>query len=322
MTGNLFAVPVTSPEKIFSLRENSFANDLFIAAVSYFDIFNWLNRFPSDIDTICNSLSIKKRPADVMMTLLKAYGFIKEKNKKYYLSDISRHYLTKESSFDLTSYISSLKNRPICWEMKKVMQTGKPANWAAAKNGKDWAASMEDDEFAESFTAGMNSRGAYLANGVLVAVDLKGYKKVLDIGGASGIYSAVLLNRYPNLVATIFEKPPVARVARYSINKLNLSRRIAVIAGDMFQDDLPGGHDVHFISHVLHDWDFKEVRTILKNSYDNLSPGDNHYPRCPHQPSQVRPAFRGRILGASHVFVRRQMLFGRRDEGYPGRNRI
>ena len=45
--------------------------------------------------------------------------------------------------------------------------TGKPANWAAAKDGKDWASSMEDDAFAASFSAGMNSRGAYLASGVV-----------------------------------------------------------------------------------------------------------------------------------------------------------
>jgi cyclopropane fatty-acyl-phospholipid synthase-like methyltransferase len=65
----------------------------------------------------------------------------------------------------------------------------------------------------------------------------------------------------------------VDKVAKYSVDKLRLSRRINVVAGDMFQDALPRGYDVHFISHVLHDWDLPEVRTVLKNSYDNLNPG-------------------------------------------------
>jgi hypothetical protein len=41
----------------------------------------------------------------------------------------------------------------------------------------------------------------------------------------------------------------------------------------MFRDSLPQGYDVHFLSHVLHDWDLPEVKTVLKNSYKNLSPG-------------------------------------------------
>jgi SAM-dependent methyltransferase len=266
-------IPGTSPERIFNLRESSFACDLFITAVSYFDFFNWLDKNPSDVATICDSLKIKERPADVMLTLFKAYGFIKEEKGKYYLSTVSRDYLVQESGFDLTSYVSSLKNRPICEDMKKVLLTGKPANWAASKSGQDWATSMTDDSFAESFTAGMNSRGAYLAGGLLKAIDLSGYRKILDIGGASGIYSAALIENNPNLGATIFEKPPVDKVAAYSINRLNMNDRIDVFPGDMFRDDFPKGYDVHFLSHVLHDWDTREVKTVINNSFRTLNPG-------------------------------------------------
>jgi predicted O-methyltransferase YrrM len=132
---------------------------------------------------------------------------------------------------------------------------------------------MADDSFAESFSAGMNSRGAYLANGLVKAIDLSGHQKLLDIGGASGIYSIILSGNFPNLNATVFEKPPVDKVARYSINKFGLNKRIGVVAGDMFQDSLPKGHDVHLISHVLHDWGLKEVKSVLKNSFENLNSG-------------------------------------------------
>jgi predicted O-methyltransferase YrrM len=273
MTKKKIAIPGISPELIFRLRESSFANDLFITAVSYFDFFNFLKKHPSDFDSISDSLNIKRRPLDVMLTLFKAYGFIIEKDNKYFLSDISDGYLTRESSFDLSSYVSSLKDSPVCSEMKKVLFTGKPANWAAGKNTKQWIDSMESDEFAESFTVGMNSRGAYLANGLLNVVDLKKNNKILDIGGASGIYSITLLINYPDLNATVFEKPPVDKLAQYTINKFGLNKRMNVAPGDMFKDNLPGGYDVHFISHVLHDWDFNEVKSVLSNSFENLQPG-------------------------------------------------
>jgi hypothetical protein len=267
------SIPKTSPELIFELRESAFANDLFIAAVSHFDFFNFLGKHPSDFDEISKSLDIKKRPLDVMLTLFKAYGFIVEKDKKYYLSDISNDYLTGQSSFDLSSYVSSLKDNPVCNEIVKVLISGKPANWAASKKNKKWVDSMESDDFSQSFTEGMNSRGEYLANGLLNKVDLCKYSKILDIGGASGIYSVILLVNNPNLSAAIFEKPPVDRLAQYTIDKFGLGSRMNVISGNMFEDKFPTGYDVHFISHVLHDWDFKKVRFILKNSFENLKSG-------------------------------------------------
>lgn len=269
----MLEIPKVSPKRIISLRESAFAYDVFIMAVSYLDFFNKLNENPSDISGICRQFDIQERPADVMLTLFKAYGLIKEKSKKYYLTDTAKTYLLKESDFDLTSYITSLKDRPICLDILKVFRTGKPANWAAAKNGQDWATSMENDEFAASFSSAMNSRGAYLAAGLLKALDLTGYKKVLDVGGASGVYTAAIVKAFPHLKGTVFEKPPVDKAARYSLKKMGMEGRVGIVAGDIFQDHLPKGHDVHFISHVLHDWDVPECRTILKNSYENLEPG-------------------------------------------------
>jgi hypothetical protein len=255
MDKKMFAIPQASPAKIINIRESAFAYDLFITAVGHLDFFNRLNEAPFSIVEICSLFKIKERPADVMLTLFKAYGFIKEKGKKYRLTDTARTYLLKKSSFDLTSYVTSLKDRPVCMDILNVLRTGKPCNWAAAKSGKDWASSMEDNAFAESFSSAMNSRGAYLASGLVKALDLTGHKKVLDIGGASGIYTAALLTAFPHLKGTVFEKPPVDKVAKYSLNKLGMGNRVSIIPGDVFKDSLPKGHDVHFISHVLHDWD-------------------------------------------------------------------
>jgi len=266
-------VPITSPELIFRLRDSSFANDLFIAAVGYFDFFNFIRKHPSDIEGISRSLKIKKRPLDVMLTLFKAYGFIEEKDNRFYLSDIADDYLSSKSFFDLSYYVGSLKDRPACMEMRKVLITGKPADWAAIKKREDWATSMENIDFARSYSSGVNGRGAYLAKGLANAVDLSKYKKLLDIGGSTGIYSATLLEKYPNLKAAVFEKPPVNKIAEFLIKKSRLKDRINVITGNMFKENFPENYDVHLLSHVVHDWDFDKIRYILESSYKSLNPG-------------------------------------------------
>ncbi len=265
--------PKTSPETIFRLRDGSFADDLFITAVAHLDFFNQLAETSLDLSGICKLFDIRPRPADVMLSLFKSYGFVEETGFRFSLTDTARTYLTKESRYDLTSYVDSLKARPICADMLRVLRTGETANWAAARSGEAWAKAMEDEEFAASFTAGMNSRGAYLAAGLAGAFDFSDSRRLLDIGGATGIYAQVVLEDNPHMTAGVFEKPPIDQLARQSAEKSGLTDRLKVIAGDMFRDELPGGYDVHLLSHILHDWDVPQVTVILQNSYRNLAPG-------------------------------------------------
>ena len=41
----------------------------------------------------------------------------------------------------------------------------------------------------------------------------------------------------------------------------------------MFTDPFPEGHDLHLLSHVLHDWDEPRVRALLTASHMALTPG-------------------------------------------------
>lgn len=175
---------------MFRLRDSIYAADLFTAAVAHLNFFSWLEKNPSDIKEICSSLQIKERPADVMITLFKALNLIEEKDNRFYLKTLAKEYLIDSSECNLIPYISSLKERPICYDMLKVLKTGKPASWAAAKDEQEWASAMKDDNFAEKFTAGMDSRGAYLAPALIEKIDLSDYYSLLDIAGASGIYAA------------------------------------------------------------------------------------------------------------------------------------
>ncbi len=263
----------TDPSNLLRLRDSVFASDLFIAAVGHLNFFSWLDKNPADMDSICSSLQIEKRPADVMVTFFKSLDLLEEKQGLFCLTQLAKEHLTESSPWHLGPYISSLKDRPICRDMLEVLRTGKPANWAAGKDDQQWAIAMEKDDFAETFTAAMDSRGAYLAPLLAQRVDLSKHHKLLDIAGASGLYAAAIISQQPHISATIFEKPPVDNIARYSVNKRKLSDKISVVAGDMFEDEFPGGFDVHLFSNVLHDWGSNEVTKLLHNSYRHLEPG-------------------------------------------------
>jgi SAM-dependent methyltransferase len=254
-------------------RDSAFSADLLIAAIGYVDFFNWLKNNPSSPEEICASLHLAERPVDVMLTFFCSIGLIKQAGKKYRVSRNGCTYFIRGSKYDMTGYFHSLRERPICRDIVSVLRTGAPLNWAGAPDKDEWARAMANEEFAEDFTSAMDSRGAVLAPILAGKISCRKYTSLLDVAGASGIYSCALVKANPRLRATVLEKPPVDVCARKAILKEGLSNKISVLAADMFSDPWPGGFDMHLLSHVLHDWDGQDVRYLLKQSFNTLKPG-------------------------------------------------
>jgi predicted O-methyltransferase YrrM len=190
----------------------------------------------------------------------------------FHLTLRAREHLAGGSPWNLSPYYAALRDRPQTLDMVKVLRTGKPANWGSY-DADAWAQAMERQDFATQFTAAMDCRGVFLGQALAKKLDLANTRSLLDIGGGSGIYSCALAARFPELRATVFERPPVDRIAREAIEKQGAAERVSVAAGDMFRDELPRGFDAHLISNVLHDWDEPEVRALLAKSYAALAPG-------------------------------------------------
>jgi len=268
---NVEANPTTDPSELIKLRDSIYAADLFTVATSHLKLFSWLHLNKSaNFSEICAEFQIKERPADVMLTLLKSYNLITEKLGRFYLTELAREHLVDSAEWCLEPYIASQKNRSICLDMLKVLQTGEPISWGDGMDEKEWALAMEKEEFAQIFTSAMDSRGAFLAPAFARSVDFSEYSRLLDIGGASGIYSAAVVQKHDHMTSSVLEKPPVDKVTEYAVNKRKMADRISVISGDMFKEDLPKGFDVHLYSNVLHDWDIIDVKTLLKKSYNSL----------------------------------------------------
>jgi predicted O-methyltransferase YrrM len=272
-TLDLTLAPETDPTAIYRYRDGMLAVDLLTAALTGLDFFTWLNEHPSDQKTICRALELKERPVDVMLTLFVAMGLLQREQEIFRLTKMAREHLVKGSPWHLAPYFAAVQERPSTKDMLTVLRTGQPANWASLQHEKEWAKAMEEEQFAEQFTAAMDCRGVLLGQAVARTLDLKAARHLLDIAGGSGIYACAIAAQHPHLKATVLEKPPVDEVARRAIAKRGFAQRVGVLAGDMFADPLPDGCDVHLISNVLHDWDVPVVKKLLAKSFEALPPG-------------------------------------------------
>ena len=270
---SLTRASATDPSRIYRYRDGLYGVDLLTAAVVHFEFFTWLAAHPSDLDGICAGLGLAKRPADVMLTLFTANGFVSCQGGTFSVTEAAREHLVAGSSFNLTPYYASLAERPVVQDFTQVLKTGKPAHWAGVRDGKDWHVSMEDPAFARRFTAAMDCRGHFLAQALAARLDLTGRSRILDVGGGSGIYACVLAAHHPSISALVFDQPPVDRIARALVAERECEGQVQVEAGNFFTDVWPGGCDVHLLSNVLHDWDEGDARRILQASAAALPPG-------------------------------------------------
>lgn len=125
----------------------------------------------------------------------------------------------------------------------------------------------EHPEAAAKFHAAMSGLSAQIAEAVVKLYDLSTFDKVIDVGGGSGTLLLTLLRAHPSLRGVLFDQPAVVEEATEQFAKepiAALAKRCEVVAGD-FLTSVPAGGDAYLLSHVLHNWDDENCRSILRN---------------------------------------------------------
>jgi hypothetical protein len=276
---DLTLAPQTDPAGLYRLRDSLYAADLLTVALVHLDLFSWLKaqgaRGATEA-TIAAQFQIVPRLADVMITLFRAQGLLQRSaDGTLHLTPLAAEHLATDSPWCLHPYYAPLRQRPGVIDLLEVMRTGKPVLWSSQGTTaqENWHTAMEDEGFAERFTAVMDCRGALLGPAAARAVDLTGVTRLLDIAGGSGIYACAFAAHHPDLTATVLEKSPVDVMAARLIAKRGFAGRVGVVAADMMTTPLPGGYEAHLWSNVLHDWDVPEVLRLIEASFDALPPG-------------------------------------------------
>ena len=99
---------------------------------------------------------------------------------------------------------------------------------------------------------GMFNVARQQADKIAAALDLKGRKQLIDIGGGPGTYAVSFCWHNPELKATIFDLPTTEPFARKIVKRFGLAERIDFLSGDFLKGPLPASQDVAWLSLVLH----------------------------------------------------------------------
>lgn len=271
--------PLTDPTPIFEHFRGSYGTELLTAAVAHFGLFGRLASGPMTAEALRRELDLEVRPATVLFTALCAMGLLKRRpGDLLALTPLAAEHLAPGRPFDVGDYVGLAASAPGVLEMVQRLKTNRPAG--ADEGGKGTAfiyrdgvaSAMEEATLARHFTLALAGRARNVAPRLAAVAGLAEATHLLDVGGGTGLYALACLREFPNLRATVFDRPEVLRVAEEFRSSSGVADRLSLSPGDMFTDRLPAA-DAVLLSNVLHDWDVPECQRLIKRCVDLLPAG-------------------------------------------------
>jgi SAM-dependent methyltransferase len=126
---------------------------------------------------------------------------------------------------------------------------------AAALGQPIWDYYRDHPDEGAAFAGAMSGVSAMIAGQVAERADVRGCRRIVDVGGGHGTLLRALLAAAPQARGVVLDLPEVVRLAP-------AAERIEFVAGD-FMTSVPDGADVYVLCHVLHDWDDDAARRVL-----------------------------------------------------------
>jgi hypothetical protein len=97
----------------------------------------------------------------------------------------------------------------------------------------------------------------------------QGYRKLIDLGGATGSFAIAALQNNNQLQAEVMDYAQVKLYAEEKFRTYQVANRASFHIGDIFNDKLPKG-DVYIIGYVLSDWPESLCYSLIKKVYEYL----------------------------------------------------
>jgi acetylserotonin N-methyltransferase len=211
---------------------------------------------------------------DAMERLLDAcvsLGLLRRNCDFYSNTEIAATYLSRSSPSTLAGYIgySNQVLYPMWAHLEDAVREG-THRWKQTfdLDGAIFSHFYKTDADRRDFLLGMHGNGRLSSPAVVAAFDLSRYRRLVDLGGASGHLALAAVERYPGLRAAVLDLPQAIAFAREIVD----GSSVELIEGDFFVDPLPEA-DLYAVGQILHDWTEEKIHALLARIYAALPSG-------------------------------------------------
>ncbi len=218
-----------------------------ILTAAELDFFTRLDEKPCSALELAREKGLDARAATRVLDCLVTFGLLEKQDSVYKPTENGAFY----SSLHPQTVLPMILHMNRLWDTwsnltEVVKQGGHPEHEPGIQG------IQMDDEGWKSFIGAMHVAGRELALTIANDYDPGRFKRLLDIGGASGTYTIAFLLRNPAMTAVLFDLGNVVPMARERLLKEGIANRVELVAGNFYEDELPKGCDLALLSAIIH----------------------------------------------------------------------
>jgi len=205
---------------------------------------------------LADILETNFRATEILLDAVASLGLLAKQGKRYRITSLAKQFLLKESP---TYQGDMLRHADTLWKswsnLDAIVKTGMPIR--------------SESRDHEVFIRAMHDNAIFRAPAVVNALDLRGVKTALDLGGGPGTYSIELAKK--GISVTLFDVPSSLEVAK-SFIRTSKVKTIELKAGDFLTDPVGKDYDLVLISQVFHSYSEEKNIALLEKAYNALKP--------------------------------------------------
>ena len=258
-------------DQLMSMARGFQASKMLMVAVEL-GLFDFLEEPKSAVE-VAARLQADNRAVGIFLNGLASLGLL-EKGVDYFKNSEPVSHFLVEGKEDYRGAI--IRHMGHTWgrgwdDLEKTVLAGQPSEEELER----WVDSrpQRDEAEVKAFIWGMHAIARDLAPTVTGKLDLKGVRRLLDLGGGPATYAITFAQANPELAATVFDLPMPLTIARENIAKNGLTDRVQTLEGNFLQDDIGAGYDFIWVSQILHSHDERQCKLIIEKAVTALSPG-------------------------------------------------
>ena len=230
-------------------------------------LFQVLSSGPMEPATAAAALGTAERPTDLLLRACVGLGLLEATAEGYRNTPAAETFLVPGKATYLGDALRYSDDLYATWgRLEHSLRKDAPALPAEVYLGRDPAQTRH-------FVRGMHNRALAVGRALVGLVDLAGRRRMLDVGGGPGTYSALFAARDPQLRSVVLDLPDVVAIAEEILTEMGAAGQVRTLGGSYYETPFPGGQDVVLISGVFHRETAETCRDLIRRGRDALVPG-------------------------------------------------
>jgi acetylserotonin O-methyltransferase len=266
--------PDPDPAAILGLIEAFRCSKSLFAAVAL-GVFDRLEHGPASLEALADDLHADRDALGRLLDTCVGLDLLTPAAGGYANTPAAMTYLCRSSPRRLTGYVNY--SNAILWKLwahleDAVREGTHRRRQVFGTEGPIFTHLFRTEEDKREFIQGMHGYGLLSSPCVVAAFDLSRFRRLADLGGATGHLALAACARYPELRAVVFDLPAVVPYALEQVRASRVADRVQVLAGDFFADPVPEA-DLFALGRIVHDWSEDKIRRLLRKIWERLPPG-------------------------------------------------